>query len=84
MSRMRTTLDLPDEVMFAIKVRAARERRTIKEIIADALRRDLGLKQDGAGGSVREIEPVPAGEVILDRGVEDRLEDLLDARGHRY
>lgn len=81
---MKTTLDLPDDVMIAVKVRAAKENRKMKDIIADALRRELGLADTSARSSVREIEPVPAGEVIPEAEPEDRLEDLLDARGHRY
>lgn len=81
---MRTTLDLPDDVMIAVKVRAARENRRMKDIIAEALRRDLGLTDTSIRFSVREIEPVPAGEPVPDTEPEDRLENLLDARGHRY
>jgi len=81
---MKTTLDLPDDVMIAVKVRAATENRKMKDIIADALRRDLGLADTSSRISVREIKPVPAGEVLLDIEPEDRMEDLLDARGHRY
>lgn len=40
---MRTTLDLPDELMREIEVRAARENRTLKDEIADLLR--TGLEQ---------------------------------------
>ena len=81
---MKTTLDLPDDVMIAVKVRAATENRKMKDIIADALRRDLGLADTSSRISVREIKPVPAGEVLLDIEPEERMEDLLDARGHRY
>ena len=81
---MKTTLNLPDDVMIAVKVRAARENRKMKDIIADALRRDFGLAETYRRCSVLEIEPVHAGEVIPSSEPEDRLEDLLDARGHRY
>jgi hypothetical protein len=70
--------------MIAVKVRAARENRKMKDIIAEALRRDFGMTKNSARCSVREIEPVAAGEVIPDAVPKDRLEDLLDARGHRY
>ncbi len=80
---MKTTLDLPDELMTAVKVRAARENRKMKDIISDALRRDLGLAENRPRRSVRDIRPVSAGKVV-ETETEDRLEDLLDARGHRY
>ena len=41
---MKTTLDLPDELMRDIKIRAARENRKLKDAIADLLRRGLSRK----------------------------------------
>jgi plasmid stability protein len=41
---MKTTLDLPDDLMRAVKVRAAQEDRKLKDLIADLLR--LGLAAD--------------------------------------
>ncbi|GMR22049.1 MAG: antitoxin VapB41 [Acidobacteriota bacterium] len=41
---MKTTLDLPDELMRAIKIRAVEEDRKLKDEIADLLRR--GLNQE--------------------------------------
>lgn len=38
---MKTTLDLPDELMRAIKVRAAQQDRKIKDVVAELLRRGL-------------------------------------------
>ncbi len=41
---MKTTLDLPDELMRAVKIRAAKESRKLKDMMADLLTR--GLSQD--------------------------------------
>lgn len=38
---MKSTLDLPDELMRAIKVRAAQQDRKIKDVVAELLRRGL-------------------------------------------
>lgn len=38
---MKTTLDLPDDLMRAIKIRAVKENRKLKDAIADLLRRGL-------------------------------------------
>ena len=38
---MKTTLDLPDDVMHAVRIRAVHERRRLKDLIADLLRRGL-------------------------------------------
>jgi hypothetical protein len=42
-ARVRTTLTIDEEVMRAVKVRAARAGKPDSQIIEEALRRDLGL-----------------------------------------
>lgn len=39
---MKTTVDLPAELVRAIKIRAIEENRKLKEMIAELLRRGLG------------------------------------------
>jgi metal-responsive CopG/Arc/MetJ family transcriptional regulator len=43
-AKVRTTLTIDQEVLRAVKVRAAREGRRDSEVIEDAIRRDLGLE----------------------------------------
>ena len=38
---MKTTLELPDELMREVKIRAATEGRKLKDVVADALRTGL-------------------------------------------
>lgn len=40
---MKTTLDLPDELIHAVKLRAVMQRRTVKDLVADFLRQGLGI-----------------------------------------
>lgn len=40
---MRTTLDLPDDLLRAVKILAAQEDRTLKDLIESLLRRALAL-----------------------------------------
>jgi plasmid stability protein len=42
---MRTTLDLPDELLTEIKILAAQERVTLKEVMQDILRAGLRARQ---------------------------------------
>lgn len=42
-SRVRTTLTIDEQVLRAVKVRAARTGTGDSQVIEDALRRDLGL-----------------------------------------
>jgi hypothetical protein len=41
---MKTTLDVPDDLMRAVKLRAVMENRKLKDAIADLLRRGLSQK----------------------------------------
>ena len=43
MRKVQTTLTMDEEVLRAVKVRAARSGKGDSELIEDALRRDLGL-----------------------------------------
>ena len=43
MAKVRTTLTIDEEVLRAVKVRAARTGKGDSELIEEALRRDLGL-----------------------------------------
>jgi plasmid stability protein len=80
---MKTTLDLPDELMRTVKVRAAEENRKLKDVIADLLRRGLSAESRGAPGSQNHVElplvqcahPAAAGEEIT----PDRAAELLAA-----
>ena len=40
---MKTTLDLPDDLVHAVKLRAVMQRRTVKALVADLLRQGLGM-----------------------------------------
>ena len=40
---MKTTLDLPDDLLIAAKQVAARRRTTLKEMVTRSLRREIGL-----------------------------------------
>ena len=47
---MKTTIDLPSELVRAIKLRALNENRRLKEVVTDLLR--AGLKHGGATETV--------------------------------
>ena len=46
---MRTTLDLPDDLMRAVKIRAVNENRKLSGMIAELLRRGLARGAEGPG-----------------------------------
>lgn len=43
MGIMKTTLDLPDELVREVKLRAVMQGRTIKDLVAELLRAGLGI-----------------------------------------
>jgi hypothetical protein len=45
MSKTRTTLTIDEEVLRAVKIRAARLGKADSEVIEESLRRDLGIDQ---------------------------------------
>lgn len=50
---MRTTVDLPDDVLRAAKIRAAERGETLREIFVRAVRRELALSGSTPGARVR-------------------------------
>ncbi len=55
---MKTTLDLPDELMREVKIRAVKENRKLKDAIADLLRRGLS-RETGERPAVRRKVRLP-------------------------
>jgi plasmid stability protein len=53
---MRTTLNLPDELMRAVKILAAQQNRTLQEMITELLRR--GLAAPRPQGEHRVVLPL--------------------------
>ena len=70
---MRTTLELPDDLMRSVTVRAARTGRTMTEVITELLRAGLATAEGGAGAGrvrlplVRNSRPANETELSPDR-----------------
>lgn len=74
---MRTTLDIAEDVLFAVKERARRERRTAGEVLSDLARQ--GLLRGPSAGEVAETESFYGFEPLPRRGpaVSNELVDRL-------
>jgi hypothetical protein len=74
---MKTTLDLPDDVMRAVKIRAVEENRRLKDTIADLLRRGLA----GGPAPVRKRVRLPLVECAHEAGAGEEMtpERVADA-----
>lgn len=55
---VKTTLELPDELMRAAKIRAASEGRRLREVMADLIRRGLE-DASGQGGEIQNRVEFP-------------------------
>ncbi len=61
---MKTTLDLPDDLVQRIKIRAVQERKPLKRLVADLLTRSLEIPAEAA----LPQPPLPEGLEINERG----------------
>jgi hypothetical protein len=59
---MKTTLDLPEEVVREVKLRAVMQRRTVKDLVAELLRQGLGMAPTGRSDELPASERVTIGE----------------------
>jgi plasmid stability protein len=86
---MKTTLDLPDDLMQAVKIRAVTEKRKLKDAIADLLRRGLAQKSPEPGTRRHRVqlplvecshEAPPGEEMTPDRVAEALLREESETR----
>ena len=52
---MKTTLDLPDDLMRAVKIRAVNEGRRLKDVMADLIRTGLAQGTKSQGTSAQRV-----------------------------
>ena len=79
---MRTTLDIADDVLFAVKERARRQKRSAGEVLSELAREALTERRRGGGISEPEtfygFQPLPSRGAAVSNEMIDRLreEDL--------
>jgi hypothetical protein len=75
---MRTTLDVADDVLLAVKERARRERRTVGDVLSDLARRAL-TRTDGDVKASRRgffgFAPLPHRGPAVSHELIDQLRD---------
>ena len=76
---MRTTLDIADDVLQAVKERAQREKKTIGEMISELARRALTAPQSLTSGkepkAVYGIRPFASRGGIVTNNLIDKLRE---------
>jgi len=75
---VRTTVDISDDLMTELKRVAADTRRSLKDLIEDAIRASLARSRAPRGGSIEQRVLTFRGRGVQ-RGVNlDSMRDLLD------
>ncbi|HEX5140508.1 MAG TPA: antitoxin [Dehalococcoidia bacterium] len=78
---MKTTLELPDDLMREIKVRAAREDRRLKDVVTELLRKGLAAQEMAANKPVHRVKlPIITGGHPAAPGEEltpERIHEIL-------
>lgn len=64
---MKTTLDLPDELLIEAKTLAARRRTSLKAVVVRALRRELAPLPEASKLDPEKFEVGPLGFLVLKR-----------------
>jgi hypothetical protein len=64
---MKTTLDLPDDLLMEAKILAARRKTTLKAVVEGALRREIRPAAEIANPDPEKFELGPLGFLVLKR-----------------
>ena len=86
-SFMRTTIELPEELVRQAEARATREGRSLKDLVTEGLRRVLGLETTRAADAPRRVVSFPlvpetAHSPVI--SLEDVNRALADEDAERY
>lgn len=68
---MKTTLDLPDELMREIKIRAAIQGRKLKDVVAESIRRGLFPESKSQDSGAITITTDPEFGFLVVKGPND-------------
>jgi hypothetical protein len=80
---MRTTIDLPDELMRTAKQKAAEDNTTLREIFDRALRQYLAGPQPQKPFKLK-LKPLPRNKMLIPESMlesREKLFDFLDGLG---
>jgi hypothetical protein len=77
---MKTTVDLPDELVIEAKKRAAEQRRTLRDLIERGLRAELGRRAEPA----RRAKRARLSWVTVDGGLPEGVDVADRAAMHEW
>lgn len=77
---MKTTLDLPEDLLIEAKIIAAQRHTTLKAIVENALRRELHPAREMENPDPEKFEIGPLGFLVLKRRADEKSSTLDDVR----
>ena len=77
-SHMKTTLNIDDKVMIELKREAARQGRTMSELVENALR--LLLRSPKRHGELPKLPVFDSGGMLVDPADRDSLYEAMEGR----
>lgn len=72
---MRTTVRLDDDILFAVRERARREKRTAGEVLSDLARQALMGQHRQGGTEHHGFTPLPPRGAAISNALIDRLRE---------
>ncbi len=75
---MKTTLELPDDLMRAVKIRAAERNQRLKDVVADALRAALAAPSTAPGVPTDPVQALGQRLVFRSDGTVENPDALDD------
>jgi hypothetical protein len=81
--RMRTSINLPDSLVDAVKRKAQAEQRTFTSVVEEALRSALATSVEPAATPQLPTFGDPTGQFLIDPADREALWAALDADGVR-
>lgn len=75
---MKTTLDLPEELVREMKIRAAKEGRKLREVATEVIRRGLSAPEQKAPGKGKLVKlPLFKGGTATRQFTPEELDEIL-------
>jgi hypothetical protein len=75
---MRTTLDIDDDVLLAVKARARRERRSAGAVLSELARARLNSGLTAVGADFHGFVTIPSRDVVV---TDELVEELIEGGG---
>ncbi len=74
---MRTTVDIPDETYRELKIKAAREGRSVRQILLCGIHRELGIAEERPAGKPFRVPVIRSARPGTLHLTNEQIDDIL-------